>query len=121
MLQKTNEPLLCDVFDCLQCANLERTGNSVPIEMTGHTKSPIFNLHPPGSENAVAGLCHTRGPNAGLPAQWLLYVRVANVEESVTHCLANGGAVVDGPRPMGPLSFCVIRDPAGAVLALISS
>jgi|GEM_PF-2074257 len=29
--------------------------------------------------------------------------------------------VIDGPRPMGKSRFCVIRDPAGTVAALIST
>jgi hypothetical protein len=36
-------------------------------------------------------------------------------------CVALGGQVLDGPRPMGSKQFCVIRDPAGAVAALIES
>ena len=30
-----------------------------------------FNMLRPGSGKPVAGICHARGPNANLPAQWL--------------------------------------------------
>jgi hypothetical protein len=73
-----------------------------------------------GSEAPVAGICHARGPNANLPAQWLVYVQVENVEASARRAQELGGAVLDGPRGMGTFQFCVIRDPAGAVLALVS-
>ena len=35
-------------------------------------------------------------------------------------CVELGGQVIDGPREMGGQTFCVIRDPAGAVAALIN-
>ncbi|MBL6719871.1 MAG: VOC family protein [Planctomycetes bacterium] len=73
-----------------------------------------------GEDGAVAGLCHARGSNANLPAQWLLYVRVADVDASARRCEELGGKVLDGPRPMGGLRFCAIQDPQGACLALIA-
>jgi len=66
----------------------------------------------------VAGVCHARGTNAGVPPAWLLYVHVEDVDASAERCLALGGAVLDGPRDMGGGRFAVIRDPAGAILAL---
>ena len=68
----------------------------------------------------VAGICHARGSNAHLPAQWLIYINVNDVEASVAKCREHGGEVLDGPRPMGSNNFCVIRDPEGAVIALVS-
>jgi predicted enzyme related to lactoylglutathione lyase len=49
-----------------------------------------------------------------------MYVRVADASASAETCKQLGGKVIEGPRKMGSASFCVIRDPAGAVLALIS-
>ncbi len=68
--------------------------------------------------NAVAGVCHARGGNADMPAQWLMYVTVADIDASIASCTRLGGAVVAGPKQMGSDRYCVIRDPAGAVLAL---
>ena len=68
---------------------------------------------------SVAGICHQLGGNKDLPAQWLIYVVVADLDASLAECTARGGAVVTGPKIMGPKSrFAVIRDPAGAVAAL---
>lgn len=68
--------------------------------------------------NPVSGICHKRGENSNLPPQWLIYITVADMDASVAACTERGGAVVDGPRDMGGSRFCVVRDPAGAVVAL---
>jgi len=67
----------------------------------------------------VAGICHARGVNAGVPPQWLLYIQVEDVAGRATACRELGGRVLHGPRRMGGRVFCVIQDPAGAVAALI--
>lgn len=72
-------------------------------------------------DEVIAGICHAKGSNSNLPAQWLMYVQVEDVEESVKRCEALGGKIVDGPRMMGSSRFCVIQDPEGAVIALISN
>ena len=79
-----------------------------------------FNMNLPDSGDTIAGICHARGSDANLPAQWLMYVRVANVEDSAEQCTKRGGKVLDGPRRMGGSNFCVIEDPSGAVMALVS-
>jgi len=71
--------------------------------------------------DCAAGICHARGSNAKLPAQWLLYITVADVDAAAARASALGGAVLDGPRDMGGGRFAVIRDPAGAVAALWQS
>ena len=74
----------------------------------------------PDTGEPVAGVCHARGANANLPPQWIVYVTVADVEASARRAAELGGAVLDGPRQMDGRDFCVIRDPAGAVLGLIT-
>ena len=64
-----------------------------------------------------AGVCHRRGPNAGVPAQWIAYFVVADLERSLTEVTAHGGSVVSPPRGAGG-RFAIVRDPAGAVCAL---
>ena len=74
----------------------------------------------PGDQQAVAGVCHARGVNANLPAQWLMYVTVADIQAAADRCTALGGRLVCPPREMGGQgTFCVMQDPAGAVIALI--
>ncbi len=77
-----------------------------------------FNMKMPGSGVPAAGICHARGNNAGLPAQWLIYIVVTDLAESVAACSNNGGKIVVQPRPLSGGSFCVIEDPSGAVAAL---
>ncbi|MGE3801684.1 MAG: VOC family protein [Candidatus Kapaibacterium sp.] len=67
----------------------------------------------------VAGVCHARGENGNIPPMWLIYITVEDVKGSAEKCVEMGGEVVDGPRMMGEHMFCIIRDPAGAVAALI--
>ena len=42
-----------------------------------------YNINLQGTTKTVAGVCHARGTNANLPAQWLMYVRVADVAKSI--------------------------------------
>ena len=67
----------------------------------------------------LAGVCHAQGGNAGLPPQWLIYVTVENLEHSIEQVNALGGEVIDGPKAMGQARFAVIKDPAGAFMALV--
>ena len=67
---------------------------------------------------AVGGVCHARGGNADMPAQWLLYVVVADLEKSLDETLKRGGDVVVPPRALMGGKMAVIKDPAGAVMAL---
>ena len=79
-----------------------------------------YSMNLPGTGETVTGVCHARGPNSDMPAQWLIYVRVADADASANRCVERGGQVLDGPRDMGKSRFCVIQDPAGAVMALVS-
>lgn len=96
-------------------------------DVVGWGKSPVsmgdyddYSINLPASGDTIAGICHARGSNEKLPPQWLMYVRVEDVAISANRCVELGGKVLDGPREMGGSNFCVIRDPAGAVLALLS-
>ena len=74
---------------------------------------------PEGSINGTTGVCYARGSNADLPPLWLIYVSVESVDATCARVLSEGGSVVAGPRLMGGKPFAVIKDPAGAVLAII--
>jgi predicted enzyme related to lactoylglutathione lyase len=92
---------------------------ATPVDMGGYDD---FCLEAPGSGRTVAGICHARGANAGLPAQWLLYFNVADLEASLATCLKRGGKAFTDIRTMpGVGRFCVIQDPAGAVAALFQT
>ena len=67
----------------------------------------------------VGGVCHARGTNAEMPPVWMVYVNVEDLAGSLERCREQGGEVVLGPKGMGGHgSYAVIRDPAGAMMAL---
>lgn len=66
----------------------------------------------------AAGVCHARGVNANLPPVWLVYVPVADLDAALAEAGRRGGEVVAPPLSHGGWRRAVIRDPAGAVLAL---
>src|SRR5437763_1742363 len=71
-----------------------------------------FNMLPPGSNEAAAGVCHARGGNANLPAQWIVYVPVKDLPASIATCERLGGKVLQRSES----GWCLIQDPAGAVM-----
>jgi len=78
-----------------------------------------YNMKAPESGLTVTGVCHKRGVNADLPARWLLYFTVENIDRSMEECRTNGGKIIAGPKNMGKYGkYCVVEDPAGAVCAL---
>ncbi len=86
------------------------------VDMGGYDD---WTMNLPVSGMAVAGVCHARGVNAGLPAQWLMYVTVADLDHSIARCMELGGAVIAEPKDIGGHGrYAVVRDPAGAVLAI---
>ncbi len=86
-----------------------------PVGMDGYDD---FAMHPPGSSDAVSGICHARGANAQIPRAWVVYFIVEDLDQSISACTGGGGKVVSGPRSMGKDRYCIIEDPAGAVCAL---
>lgn len=79
-----------------------------------------FFMKSPETGAAAAGICHARGVNADLPPQWIAYIVVADLDTSLARCQELGGALVTEIKGSeGEARYCVIRDPAGAVLALM--
>lgn len=68
----------------------------------------------------VGGVCHRRGENADLPPVWLAYIAVADLDSSLAACTAGGGrALTPIKGGEGEARYCVIEDPAGAIIALL--
>ena len=89
---------------------------SVPFDMGGYND---FCMNSPADGKTVAGICNAQGENAKLPAQWLIYITVSDLQASLRQCMALGGKVLVGPKGMGGQGrVAVIKDPAGAVAAL---
>jgi predicted enzyme related to lactoylglutathione lyase len=93
--------------------------DAAPVEMGGYAD---YTMTLPSTDTPAAGICHALGVNADLPAQWLIYITVGDLDASIASCRDLGGEVLAGPRSLGDHGrFCVIRDPAGAVAALFES
>lgn len=91
---------------------------SMGIDMGGYQD---FCMMPPGAKKPAGGICHARGENKNLPAQWLVYITVADLRASLKKCVAKGGKIVAPLRDMGMGKMAVIQDPAGAVAALFET
>lgn len=67
----------------------------------------------------VAGICHSKGSNANLPPQWLPYISVPNLEDSLAAVVANGGKVHGEQRSDGKGGhYVLIEDPGGAYMMI---
>ncbi|MBP8725137.1 MAG: VOC family protein [Saprospiraceae bacterium] len=89
--------------------------DSANVGMNGYSD---FCLVRPGEGQPVAGICHARGQNAGLPPVWLLYFPVEGLDRSLAHLEQLGGSLIAGPFPAGGSRCAVVKDPAGACFAL---
>jgi uncharacterized protein len=88
-----------------------------PLDLGGYSD---YFMKAPSTGDIVSGICHARGENADLPPQWLTYVVVADLDESLRQVKAGGGSQATAVKgEIGRTRYCVIRDPAGAHLALM--
>jgi predicted enzyme related to lactoylglutathione lyase len=73
-----------------------------------------------GDGNPVAGVCHARGVNLGLPPTWMIYLPVGDLAESLRRVQEGGGKVIKETRGTdGEYAYAAIQDPVGACLALM--
>lgn len=109
----------------LTVPNAEETKNFYE-DVIGWKAEPVsmgdyndFNMTSPETGEPVTGVCHAKGVNEDLPANWLVYITVTNLAESVSKVKTNGGKLIKPITSMGEYgSYAVIEDPAGAVCAL---
>lgn len=73
-------------------------------------------MKPDGS--AAGGICHKKGNNSAMPAGWIPYFTVQDIENALASALKKGGEKVGDVRHMGNAKYCVIKDPTGAYCAL---
>ena len=70
--------------------------------------------------NPVAGVCHARGVNLGLPPIWMIYLPVGDLAESLRRVREEGGEIIKATRGSdGEYADAVVQDPVGACLALV--
>jgi predicted enzyme related to lactoylglutathione lyase len=69
----------------------------------------------------AAGMMPMPPEAAGMPPMWGAYVTVDNVEESAKQAVSLGGKVLLEARDIPNIGrFCVISDPQGAALTIIT-
>ncbi|MCP5381761.1 MAG: VOC family protein [Kordiimonadaceae bacterium] len=68
--------------------------------------------------DTVAGICHARGGNSGIPPMWIPYISVLSLDDCLKNVERLGGTLINGPRKMPQGQYAIIRDPAGAHCAL---
>ena len=88
------------------------------VDMGGYED---FNMAMPGEETPQVGICHQRGQNADLPAIWMVYIEVEDLDKSLEKVEALGGTVLVAQKGMESSAYAIIQDPAGAVCALIEN
>jgi len=125
MAAKTKNVIGSIIWNDLTVENAEEVSKFYS-EVVGWKREPVkmgeyndYNMNRPEDDVLGAGICHARGPNANLPAQWLIYIAVENIDVSIDRCKELGGKIIAPVKTMkGYGKYCVIKDPAGAVAAL---
>ena len=77
-----------------------------------------YSMNLANNNEGVTGICHAKGANADMPAAWLPYFLVANINDSVAQVTNQGGQLMTPIKLMGADKYVVIKDPAGAMCAL---
>jgi len=78
-----------------------------------------YSMHNAKTNKAVTGICHSRGVNTDLPATWMPYFLVADIDDAVAKVKSQGGTLITPIKSMGGDDrYVVIKDPAGAACAL---
>ena len=80
----------------------------------------IYNVIDVGGDQ-VGGIMATP-PNVGnMPSMWGIYVTVDDVDAAAKMTVEMGGNVLMGPQDIPEVGrFCVIQDPQGAVISVIT-
>jgi uncharacterized protein len=78
-----------------------------------------YNMVPPDSGVPAAGVCHRRDGNVHIPPVWMVYFVVADLDESLATARGRGGEVIAEPRRAGNSRYAMVKDPAGAIAALV--
>lgn len=89
-------------------------------ELEGMNKDMLYTMAKAGGEEA-AGLMPMPPEVGKMPPMWGAYVTVDDVAASAKQAEALGGKVIMEPRDIPEVGrFCVISDPQGATLSLIT-
>jgi len=96
---------------------VEWTSDSVGMDDDGDRYADYNMLGEDGTP--VAGICHARGVNSGLPPVWMIYLPVGDLSESLSRVEEEGGKVIKVVQGKeGEYQYAVIQDPVGVYFAL---
>jgi hypothetical protein len=87
---------------------------SMPVSMGDYNDHCL--IGPDGQP--IAGVCHAKGVNQGIPPVWLVYLPVHNLDEALEATTRLGGEILTPIRHLGKDRMSVVKDPAGAISAL---
>ena len=69
----------------------------------------------------VAGVCHARGMNTGIPPVWMIYLPVDDLAESLRRVAEEGGEVLKTMQgENGDVGIAFVQDPVGVSFALMA-
>lgn len=94
-------------------ALLGATAERMPGEMEYHILKH--------DDAAIAGMLPIDPAWGAMPAQWVGYFLVANVEQSVATVIANGGQIRGAIEPGAFGRFAALTDPQGAVFKIVEN
>lgn len=100
------------------CEVIGWTVEDVPLRDGDEVYSDFNMLGADGTP--LAGICHARGANGGLPPVWMLYLTVADLGASLERVVEEGGEVIRTVAGEGKdHALAVVRDPVGVHFALV--
>lgn len=68
--------------------------------------------------NVIGGICHKDGPNKDFPSQWINYIKVNSINDSLKKAEKLGGKIIIPVNPDSSYKMAVIEDVAGAYIGL---
>jgi predicted enzyme related to lactoylglutathione lyase len=84
------------------------------------TEGMAYTVLKAGGEG-IGGIMATPPEAAGMPPHWGAYVTVDDVDQTAEKAQALGGQILVPPRDIPEVGrFCVLQDPQGAVISLIT-
>jgi predicted enzyme related to lactoylglutathione lyase len=85
-----------------------------PMQLEDRTDFTMF-----AADEVIGGICNAVGELAGLPAAWLLYINVPDLDAALQSVADNGGSLIAGPKGgAGAGRYAIVRDPGGAAVGL---
>jgi predicted enzyme related to lactoylglutathione lyase len=86
--------------------------------MTSEKVDEKYDKSESNTQEFATGICHAKGNNSDIPAAWLPYFLVAELNSAIEQVKINGGVLITQVKYSGKDSYIIIKDPAGAMSAL---